>query len=57
VGEQAFGLVPAFVHPITVRWADCDVAAIAYTGRIPTFALEAIDAGGADTVGFDLYRL
>jgi len=52
-GEHA----PSFVHPITVRWADCDVAAIAYTGRIPNFALEAIDAWWADTVGYDWYRL
>lgn len=34
----------AFHHPIKVRWADCDPANIAYTGRIPNFALEAIDA-------------
>ncbi len=33
-----------FIHPIKVRWADCDPARIAYTGRIPEFALEAIDA-------------
>lgn len=46
-----------FVHPVKVRWADCDVAAIAYTGRIPNFALEAIDAWWEDTVGYDWYRL
>jgi len=33
-----------FEHQITVRWGDCDPAFIAYTGRIPNFALEAIDA-------------
>ena len=34
----------AFHHPVKVRWADCDPAKIVYTGRIPYFALEAIDA-------------
>lgn len=48
---------PAFVHPISVRWADCDPAFIAYTGRIPNFALEAIDAWWAATVGYDWFRL
>lgn len=46
-----------FVHPIKVRWADCDVAKIAYTGRIPNFALEAIDAWWEAIVGYDWYRL
>jgi hypothetical protein len=32
-----------FTHAIRVGWADCDPARIAYTGRIPYFALEAID--------------
>ena len=47
----------AFVHEITVRWADCDPARIAYTGRIPYFALEAIDAWWENTIGSDWYRL
>ncbi len=34
----------AFRHVIRVGWGDCDPAKIAYTGRIPTWALEAIDA-------------
>lgn len=46
-----------FVHPITVRWADCDSAKIAYTGRIPDFALEAIDAWWRATTHFDWYQL
>lgn len=33
-----------FEHEIAVRWADCDPAEIAYTGRIPLWALDAIDA-------------
>lgn len=48
---------PEFVHPVTVRWADCDPASIAYTGRIPNFALEAIDAWWAAIVGFDWFSL
>jgi len=33
-----------FIHEIRVGWGDCDVAKIAYTARLPWFALEAIDA-------------
>ncbi len=33
-----------FVHCISVSWGDCDPAKIAYTGRLPTFALDAINA-------------
>lgn len=33
-----------FVHVIRVGWGDCDPARIAYTARIPAWALEAIDA-------------
>ena len=32
-----------FVHPINVTWADCDPARIAYTARLPYFALDAIN--------------
>lgn len=46
-----------FIHEIRVRWADCDPAQIAYTGRIPAFALEAIDAWWEHTIGQDWYRL
>jgi acyl-CoA thioesterase FadM len=45
-----------FTHAIRVRWADCDPARIAYTGRIPYFALEAIDAWWDVHTGFDWYR-
>lgn len=33
-----------FVHDIRVTWGDCDPARIAYTGRLPAMALEAINA-------------
>ncbi len=46
-----------FVHRIRVGWADCDPAQIAYTGRIPNFALEAIDAWWEDSAGIDWYRM
>lgn len=34
----------ALVHNIQVTWGDCDPAKIAYTGRLPWFALDAINA-------------
>lgn len=37
-------LPPEFEYVIRVGWGDCDPARIAYTGRIPGWALEAIDA-------------
>lgn len=46
-----------FTHQIRVRWSDCDPARIAFTGRIPYFALDAIDAWWETTVGDDWYRL
>jgi len=33
-----------FVHEIRVSWGDCDPARIAYTARLPWFALDAINA-------------
>lgn len=33
-----------FIHEIRVTWGDCDPARIAYTGRLPAFSLEAINA-------------
>lgn len=35
---------PPFEHEIRVTWGDCDPARIAYTARIPWFALDAINA-------------
>jgi len=46
-----------FVHRIRVGWADCDPALIAYTGRIPCFALESIDSWWECHAGQDWYRL
>lgn len=46
-----------FEHSIRVRWSDCDPANIAFTGRIPYFALEAIDAWWENTVGDDWFRM
>ena len=34
----------SFEHEIRVGWGDCDPAKIAYTARIPWWALDAIDA-------------
>lgn len=33
-----------FEHEIRIAWGDCDPARIVYTGRIPWFALDAINA-------------
>jgi acyl-CoA thioesterase FadM len=33
-----------FIHEIKVTWGDCDPAQIVYTGRIPNFCLDAINA-------------
>lgn len=33
-----------FEHDLRVSWGDCDPARIAYTARLPWFALDAIDA-------------
>ena len=46
-----------FTHNIRVSWADCDPANIAYTGRIPYFALEAIDAWWDHFIDHDWFRL
>lgn len=46
-----------FVHRRTVTWSDTDAAAIAYTGRFPVFALEAIDAWFLDRLGADWFEL
>ena len=43
----------AFVHEIRVSWGDCDPARIAYTGRLPVFALEAINAWWEHHLGGD----
>lgn len=40
-----------FQHGIRVTWGDCDPAKIAYTGRLPWFALDAINAWWEDNLG------
>lgn len=42
-----------FAHSIRVTWGDCDPARIAYTGRLPWFALDAINAWWEDKLGGD----
>ena len=37
-----------FAHSVRIGWGDCDPAKIAYTGRLPWFALEAINAWWED---------
>jgi acyl-CoA thioesterase FadM len=46
-----------FVHRRKIIWADADPAGIAYTGRFPNFALEAIEAWCADRLGIDWYGM
>ena len=46
-----------FVHRIRVGWGDCDPAKIAYTARIPAFALEAIDAWWEQQIGENWFTL
>ncbi|WP_420012682.1 acyl-CoA thioesterase [Tateyamaria sp.] len=41
------------VHEICVTWGDCDPARIAYTGRLPWFALDAINAWWEAHLGGD----
>ena len=46
-----------FTHHRKIVWADTDPADIAYTGRFPNFALEAIEAWCADRLGFDWFQM
>lgn len=41
----------AFEHRIMVGWGDCDPAKIAYTGRIPNWCLDSINAFLHHTLG------
>lgn len=43
----------AYVHEIRVGWGDCDPAKIAYTARLPWFALEAINGWWEAHLGGD----
>ncbi len=42
-----------FRHEIRVGWGDCDPAKIVYTGRLPCFALDAINAWWEYRLGGD----
>lgn len=46
-----------FYHEIRVGWGDCDPAKIAYTGRLPWFALDAIQAWLEAHLGGAWYHL
>ena len=48
---------PPFVHHRTIAWSDTDAAAIAYSGRFPGFALDAIDAWFIDRLGADWFEM
>ena len=47
----------AYRHEIRVTWGDCDPARIAYTGRLPWFALDAINAWWEEHLGQGWYQL
>ena len=49
--------IEPFVYKIRVGWADCDPAFIAYTAKIPGFALEAIDAWWEQKIGYGWFQL
>jgi len=46
-----------FEHEIRVAWGDCDPANIVYTGRLPWFALDAIDAWWEHHLGSGWYQM
>ena len=47
----------AFRHEMRVSWGDCDPARIVYTGKLPAFALEGINAWWEAHLGVDWYRM
>ena len=47
----------AFEHEIRVTWGDCDPARIAYTARLPWFALDAINAWWEQHLGDGWYQM
>lgn len=47
----------AFEHEIRVTWGDCDPAKIAYTARIPWFALDAINAWWEHHLGAGWFQM
>lgn len=47
----------ALAHPIMVTWGDCDPAKIVYTGRLPWFALDAINGWWMKHLGGGWYQM
>lgn len=47
------GVGNIFVHEVRVTWANCDPAKIAYSGYIPWWSLEAINAWWEEHLGGD----
>ncbi len=47
----------ALQHDIVVTWGDCDPARIVYTGRLPWFALDAINAWWMNHLGQGWYEM
>ena len=54
-GKTGLGMTAPFVYEIRVGWAHCDPAKIVYTGNLPKFALEAIDAWWEEHLGADWF--
>lgn len=46
-----------YLHEIRVAWGDCDPAKIAYTARIPWWALDAINAWWEHHLGGGWYQM
>ncbi|WP_323034718.1 acyl-CoA thioesterase [Pararhodobacter sp.] len=46
-----------YAHEIRVTWGDCDPAKIVYTGRIPGFALDAINAWWEHHLGSGWFQM
>ncbi|MEN9062932.1 acyl-CoA thioesterase [Ponticoccus litoralis] len=47
----------AHAHEIRVTWGDCDPARIAYTARLPWFALDAINAWWEEHLGDGWFQM
>lgn len=56
-GDPALSPPRGFEHEIRVTWGDCDPANIAYTGRLPYFALDAINAWWEENTGYGWYQM
>ena len=47
----------AYQHEVRVTWGDCDPARIAYTGRLPWFALDAINGWWGAKLGDGWFQM